>query len=265
MMNDGRKATCNIAVRSLHFLLVVNIVDLLIVYLTLGAPFAVYKFLQDSELDVSRRLLSAFLTLAFWIPAALRVGYRHLSNAYSEHDFVSRDVLDASNGQFVDLTDKIRGKLRKADGLSVMSESREVLERYVGLASVSETWAPDEVDTKSELMRAAGREDDPIAVACLMRRNQRGVDRHHKKARRDFLALFENLAVVDPEAAHDAVGLASQLARALDDKKALDGLHAIAEQIKDEVCDPNEHRSVLSNISSGVPPLAMKTAHSNND
>jgi hypothetical protein len=243
----------------------VNAVDLLIVYLALGAPFAVYKFFQFSEADKGRRLLLSVATLLFWIPPAIGIVYRHLSNAYSEPDFVSSDGLDARDARLVELATKVKAKLRSTSRSIPAVDPREVVERYVGLATLAGMPAATERDWNSDLMRAAGREDDPIAAACLIRRNQRGIGRHHKKARLDYFEMFESFAELDPAAAQEAVQLGIQLANALGDTKAVDGLVAIAEQIKDEVCAPNDHRPVLSNISPRVTALTITTARSNND
>ena len=242
-----------------------NIVDLLIIYLTLGAPFAVYKYLQESRLSPGLRLLLACLTLVFWIPVAIRFGYRRLTNAYSNDDFVSLNNLDARNHQLAELADQVRAGLRLSDGSLSILAVREVLDRYVGLAVLAEAADLDVAELKSDLLRAAGRGDDRIAASCLMRRNQQRIAVHHRRARTDFLALFENIVPTDFASAERALAPAFQLAHALDDIKALNGLEAIEARIKDEICDPNDQRSVLSNISSTVPRLSMKTAPSNND
>ena len=242
-----------------------NIVDLVIIYLTLGAPFAVYKYLQDSRLPFSRRLLMSCVTLVFWIPVAIRFGYRRLTNAYSDDDFVSRKNLDARNEHLAELADQVRARLRTADASLSPLSVREVLDRYVGLAVLSEAAALDVAELKSDLLHAAGRGDDKVAASCLMRRNQQRIDVHHRRARHDFLALFENVVATDLAAAERTMAPALELAHALDDKKALNGLDVIEARIKDEICDPNDQRSVLSNISTSVPRLAMKTAPSNND
>ena len=205
------------------------------------------------------------ITLVFWIPVAIRFGYRRLTNAYSDEDFVSRNNLDARNNHLAELADQVRVGLRTADvSLSPLSV-REVLDRYVGLAVLAEAASLDVAELRSDLLHAAGRGDDKVAASCLMRRNQQRIDVHHRRARQDFLALFENVVRCDPAIAERAVAPAFQLARALDDKKALNGLDVIEARIKDEICDPNDRRSVLSKMSTTVPALAMETAPSNND
>lgn len=243
-----------------------NLMDIVIIYLAFGSPLAVYKYLQSRNVEPRRRIIRSILTFFFWIPEAVRLGYRYLSNAYFDIDFVSPRELDSSDIRLGELREKIRLEFVKANVPSLPSRSiRETLERYVGLTlSAGREPVPHVGDITFDLFDAAGRPDDKLAAICLMRRNQRRIGRHHIRARRDFLGLFEELSSTKPAAVETAIHHAIQLARELEDRKAANGLEAIAAQTRDEVWNPQDQQPALTNISASVP-LSMKTAPLNND
>jgi hypothetical protein len=243
-----------------------NISDILIIYLALGAPVGVYKFLQSRDLATGRRTFRSILAWLFWIPTAMRLVYRSVTNAYSRPGFVSQRGLDSSDPALTELRENIRLELTRVDrGTFPPHLVREVLERYIGLSRASNAELPQIDDGSSDLFVAAGRSEEKLATICLMRRNQRRIERHHIKARRSFLELFERAVTQDAPHTETAVRMGLELASQLGDKKAIDGLHAIAANIRDEVWNPQGQQQVLSSVSAQISPLSMKTAPFNND
>lgn len=243
-----------------------SIVDLVIIYLAFGAPLAVYKYLHVRDLSTRSRILSSVLTLLFWIPSAIRLVHRYLTNAFPTHVFVSSEDLDSPEpGRLVDLQETIRSELVGA-GSSVPSyEIREVVGRFVGLAAAGENHPSDLRGVSFDLFRAAGREDQDLAIACLMRRNRRRMDRHHTRARREFVALFGDPSATDMTKAERAIKAAIELAALLEDRKAIDGLTALITQIEDQIWNPADRQLVPGNVPTGVPALRMKTARLSSD
>ena len=79
--------------------------DILIVYLAFGSPLAVYKYLETRGSGTLHRIGYAVLTLIFWIPSVIRIGYRYLTNADFIDAFVSRNNLDSSGQKLSDVCD----------------------------------------------------------------------------------------------------------------------------------------------------------------
>ena len=247
-----------------------NIGDIVIIYLAFGAPFAVHRYLQTRGEEMRRRITISIFTLLFWVPTATRLVYLYLNNAYSRRSFVSRQDLDSPDVRLAVLRDAIRRELNKSGFGPVTSFSiRETVERYIGLtkaaAATQDTPRQKIDDVPSDLFEVAGRSDDKLAAICLNRRNRRQMERHHIKGRRDFLTLFEQASALEPIEAQRAVELGLELARQLNDRKAVEGLEAIAAQIRDEVWNPDDKQVILGNVSPTMSRLAMKTAPLNND
>ncbi len=246
--------------------LAMNLADFIIIYLAFGAPLAVYKFLQSRDVEMRRRIAISIFRLLFWIPAAVRLMHHSITNAYSKGRFVSKENLDSSDVRLAELREKVRTELAQPDRrLFTAHEVREVLDRYIGLTRAADASIPQVIDASLDLFEAAGRPDDKLAAICLMRRNRRQIERHHIKARRSFLTLFERSVTEDAARAQRAVQLGLELASQLDDQKAVDGLIAIAAIARDEVWNPEGQQRILSNVSTPVSPLSMKTAPFNND
>jgi len=238
-----------------------NIADLVIIYLAFGAPFAVYKYLQNRDVERGRRILGSVLTLLFWIPVAARIGYRSLSNAYSGDVFVSQRNLDARDARLAVLRESIKAELITAGCNLTVHDIREILERYAGLAECARDTSYRESDVFSHLFDAAGQTRNELATVCLTRRNRRLVKRHHIQAGRDFAALFEQLST--PEA-RKSVELGIEFADLLADHETASRLSGLIEK-RGEVWNSEHQKPAPSAISAAVSPIAMTTASLNRD
>src|SRR5690349_17091251 len=110
-----------------------NLSDIIIVYLAFGAPVAAYKYLQDRNVERRIRIVTSLIVWLFWIPAAVRLGYRYFTNAYSDHAFVSQKILDSADGELTALCEATKASLLTSGCALSMHDVRETLERYVGL------------------------------------------------------------------------------------------------------------------------------------
>lgn len=231
-----------------------NIADYIVIYLALGAPLSVYSFLQNRDVETSRRIAWSIFTLLFWIPAAVRLARRSFTNAYSGITFVSDVDLDADDADLAELREDLKSRLVRLEREQKRypGDLTEAIDRYVGLGIASQARVQQTGDLSIDLFRAAGRSDEKLAAICLMRRNQRRIERHHTKARRDFLDLFENAGTKDPVEANNAIQAAIKLAALLKDRKTANALEAIAARVTDEVWDPQGQQPILSNITTPV-------------
>jgi hypothetical protein len=238
-----------------------NIADLVIIYLAFGAPFAVYKYLHNRDLERGQRILSSLLTFVFWIPVAAQTGYRYFTNAYSGNAFVSQRNLDALDARLALLRESIKAELILAGCNLTVHDIREILQRYAGLAECARDTLDRESDSFSRLFEAAGRTKHEIATACLTRRNRLRLKRHSTQAGHDFAVLFEQLST---PAARKAVELGIEFANILDDNETASRLTGLIEK-RGEVWNSEQQKPVPSTISAVVSPIAMTTASLNRD
>jgi hypothetical protein len=170
---------------------VINISDLLIIYLACGAPCGVYFFLQNRKKLSSKKLwLKSFLTVFVWIPYAFNL----------LHDFATNKSRASQLNEFQSLNKRI-SKIQKLllelnfDSSSKMSlfEFREVLERYAGLTMAVNFADMSPNQAEKEVFRVAMRQNIALGANCLHRRNRQRLLFHQTLARRDFLQILAEL------------------------------------------------------------------------
>src|SRR4030095_11125530 len=141
---------------------------LFIIYLTFGAPVAVYKYLQNRAAPARRRILVSALTFVFWIPAVAEIGYLYFSNAYFGDGFVSPINSDSGDRGLVALREAMNTELTRISRGSNLHLMRDSIDRYVGLAASVRSGVLAEA-APHELFKAAGRNESELGRLCLMR------------------------------------------------------------------------------------------------
>lgn len=244
-----------------------SLADILFIYFTLGAPFAVYQYFHYRGVQPGRRLVTSILSFLFWLPAVTVSGVRRFINALSATVFVSGRNLDAPQRRLAEIQRDISTQLVSGSGAVRRDRCaiREILERYVGLMTLTDR-GPSDTDLRfSDLFIAAGRTDTTLAAACLKRRNLKTLDRHRIKARRDFVTLFEDVSLSSVPAAGAALESAVELARELDDTKAISALELIAAQARDELWNPHHRQLPTAETSTQATPLTMTASSLSSD
>ncbi len=234
-----------------------TLTDVFIIYLAFGAPLAVYKYLQSRGTNIRRRILLSSFTFLFWVPAAVEIGYLYLTNAYSGGEFVSRKNSDAENRRLTDSRESLTADLARLVRSSNLHDVREAVERYVGLANaVRNTWFPKA--GRHEFFEAAGRARYGLGRICLNRRNRSRLERHHIQARRDFVNLFEQIALGGGSSR--VITKACDLAWQLEDEITVDELGAL--QLKrGEVwkSEPQEQSQAIAPVSQMVMTASLNS------
>lgn len=260
--------TCSIEVQALPYAMPMNVADIIFIYLALGAPFAVYNYFHFRDAVLSRRLMLAALWLLFWFPAVGFLAARHFINAYSGNYFVSSPDLDAPARRAAELRREITVRLISGGygGPSNRLAVREIIERYVGLMSIENERPSNAKLVFPDLFAAAGRTDTKLAAVCLNRRNLKILDRHRTKARREFVALFESIHSGPAfSSAEDVIRPAIDLARELNDTKAMHALELIASQVRDELWNPHELQEATTTSPARPATLPMTASSLSND
>jgi hypothetical protein len=201
------------------------------------------------------------MTLFFWIPAAVRMGYLYFTNANLADAFVSRPVEESESNQ-IGATGEALGTelIRAADGLTV-HEIRDTIERYAGLANAARVDGLGDQDIHP-LLEAAGRGEDGTGSVCMSRRNQNRLERHYKWARQDFLMLFEYLAEHPSRIAVYKTGL--EFTRLLGDDDAHKDLEARLTKGEEIWTQEPDARSTAI-FPKPVPSIAATTTLYNRD
>ena len=168
--------------------------DLFIIYLSGGAPLAVYYFLQNRDGGKTALFrLKTSLVFLFWLPFAVFLLLRNQNRRgfFNGNFFSSKFAQDAGAGKISTLQKRLEGILLDSDSNRSVFDFRETIERYVGLTLASGIDANR--DSAREIFRAAKNKNDELGAICLNRRNRNKLVRHQTEARRDFLQLVEQI------------------------------------------------------------------------
>jgi hypothetical protein len=170
--------------------------DLIIIYLSCGAPFAVYYFLQNRNLNDNRifylKLLFRFL---FWIPEAFRlVARRRLLTKFYNFEFDAGAESDAELEKEIYAIQKhFEFSLSKFKSEVSIYTFREVFERYTGLTREIMSSSVNRIPSGTEIFSISGHENRKLGEICLDRRNRRKLVFHQRQARLDFFRILDRL------------------------------------------------------------------------
>jgi hypothetical protein len=192
-----------------------TLLDAIIIYLALGAPFAVYDFLQNRKRPATQKWISAAFAFIFWIPLAVRVLHRELKVHGYAREF------DAQRDEKIRVIGDALKDLLMANGSTIsVFNYRDVFDRYVGLTLATRRENTNSHSNDTELFEIAGCLNTELAAKCLNRRNSIRLERHQTEARRNFLMMIEMSLTENA----DAAGKALELAELLDDEPAISRL-----------------------------------------
>ena len=168
--------------------------DLAVIYLACGAPFAVFRL---TERTAKSRLpgLRAVSALLLW-PAVL---WRHVRNAGADRQRPD-NVLDL-------LRRRIEAELANTCDATGIFHFREVFSRYSGLVAA----AASDAEPDNEIYELSRHPSRALANVCLARRQKRVLARHLAHARVEFAEI---VAIPNSQLLSDLV---LELAEYLDD------------------------------------------------
>ena len=169
-----------------------NAIDLLIIYLACGAPFAVYYFSANRTPIVTRWLcFKTSLIFLFWIPFALLLLSRSGNFRLSVLDFAENHSVDSSQEKDIFSVQKEMEKILLTSNLEIsIYEFRETVERYVGLTLAVQIDAAKISEHEREVFRISEKNNIELGSICLNRRNRKRLSFHQNQARKDFLFLI---------------------------------------------------------------------------
>ncbi len=179
---------------------VMNFFDLLIIYLTCGAPTAVYYFLQNRRAHNQPLLATkTFFVLVFWIPFLLAFFVRQrLGRHHANKDLVGELFSDSNLEKKVRAAKIDLEKMLFENNSNSIYETRKTVDQYLTFALLrrNDNLHYRYAQSESEIFRIAGHKNLELAGICLQRRNEKKLNFHHTLARLEFLDLISGSASV---------------------------------------------------------------------
>lgn len=198
------------------------ILDVFVIYLACGAPFAVAAFLKPQQPTGFIDVLTSFGTVIYWpvlLPSAIRrVAYLRVSTMYSPE----MPQADSSESR---LRAMLAAHWSAAFGNDGLVTFRDSLERYAALCR--ELQGVPMPDGENELGSIAGHPDPELNSVCQERRNRRKLELHRTYARSEFIESVDQLALAGRS---EAVTVARRLSEAVGDDEALAELETCSPQ-----------------------------------
>ena len=176
-------------------LLMMNFIDLLIIYLACGAPFGVYYLFQNHAQANTRFLrIKTFLNFIFWIPFAFSLLYGNKNLRKFLHKLAETNSSEVKADETLQCYQKQIEKTFSESDLKIsIYEFREIIERYVGLTLVNSADAAEIGEREKEIFRVSDIKNVELGAVCFMRRNRKRLSFHQTRARKDFLHLIESI------------------------------------------------------------------------
>lgn len=196
----GIRQGCMVMVRLLLKPNRMTFTELVIVYTSCGAPFAVERLLSDDRASNPVSItLASMVHLGLW-PAFLLVRLLRVINGSfvsKKHSSDSKTPIPKNSGSQAiqqELALSLLNPSSEYSGLQI----KDLLERYVGLASLLNLSQNGSDSFGSELSRITGHPSPGIAAACLNRRNAAVIQKHLAAARNEFLDLLSKAVENSP-------------------------------------------------------------------
>ncbi|MDQ2746655.1 MAG: hypothetical protein M3T96_05285 [Acidobacteriota bacterium] len=233
-----------------------NAIDFFTIYFAVGAPFAVYYFLQNRRDAAVYVLLKTAFVFLFWLVFAVSLLRRDKNHRRFRLDFLSRFPRPRQSAEEISTRQKQIENLLIKSGLHIsVFDFRETAERYAGLTAAFRSDA--KTDFGREIFLAARQKSDQLGAICLRRRNRNKLARHQIEARFDFLKIVEQLSdlMTDAETLQCP---ATEIAKILKDEAALSSLEKIFAKKRqiEETSRVEYTEKDLWNTPERKPPLA---------
>lgn len=172
--------------------------DLLIIYLSLGAPFGAYRLVRNGNPSSGNGLFSAILAFLLWPAYSIRSAYRYLGLSDAGFDIDARP-----DTEFLKTIEDISARFSAAASRShrlIAKRLERQYERYVELSLAQLTRSGTKSGQYFDLLTISGHPSPQIGAANLNRRNRNVIDRHLKDARTNLITALDDLSAGRQEA-----------------------------------------------------------------
>lgn len=198
-----------------------NLTDLLIIYLACGSPFGVYYFLHNRRRRQNTHLfwLKTILIFFMWLPFAVRLLLNKVGTDQSHYLEIKKEK------SLFSIQKQIEAILLETSLPVSIYELREIFDRYVGLTLVNTDKNAADIKSNKEFFQISDHSDAGLAARCYERRNRKRLSFHHTLARQDFLSLIGEMSSCSKQ--KELGNLAVEFAAVLNDSESLKVLETI--------------------------------------
>lgn len=173
-----------------------NLLEALIIYLSIGASFGVYFLFQGRHVKFGFNFWLAVLAVTFfWIFYAVHLFSPHVQN-FAKRQLSSYSEQENSVENAAQKLLSSYSLIPESAGKIPFFEFREIVERYGGLSlALQNAEESNSTACGGELFIAAERKKQELNLAgrCLRRKNLARLEAHQMSARRDFLQTSAEL------------------------------------------------------------------------
>ena len=192
--------------------MVMTISDILIIYFSFGAPFAVYEFIQERQPLTFRVVFNTALRFLFWLPLLALFSFTKILKSAECDDFAEIHDSDAEVDKDIrNAQSAVADRFRLTPQHISIHEFREILERYAGLSLLVKHQTSGTAKSDTGIFAVAGHKNTQLASVCLERRNRARLIRHHIGARGDFLKVIKECSYLDDKMLPPAIRLTELL------------------------------------------------------
>jgi hypothetical protein len=199
-----------------------NMFDFIIIYLTCGAPFGVYYYLQNRNLPNNKFFfLKLIFNFFFWILFSISlVSQKGFFRNLFDYNFDKKVVLDSKREAEISAIRKFfeTGIFKNSFQFSIY-EFREIFDRYVGLTLETNGPTGEITHSVKDFCRISEVPNKKIAENCLHRRNRQRLFFHQKLARDDFWEITDKIINKSENRAEILIKL-SRLIKILNDSES---------------------------------------------
>lgn len=202
-----------------------KLIDLIIIYLACGSPFAVYQATNRQNGQTGINWMRVFSSFLFW-------------PAFAISSLINRFILNetrrkaALQNRLEDVRLEFEQKVFSGESIASLFEFRETFYRFIGLSEAASEARSGKAN--AEIFEISGHHNKALASRCLARKNKRRLAEHRSAAREEFVGLIARLAAARPDRV-EIVSLALEIAGHLDDRTAADEFQAMisAQPVRD--------------------------------
>lgn len=174
-----------------------NLIDIIIIYLTFGAPFGVYFFYQQRDFSNSPKVwINSLLVTLFWFPFAFKLLHLVVTKRFRNSQFAEKTLSDSLLRSKIENFEKIFSQILLEKNVDIsLFDFRETFERYVGLSifTKEEDESVELNEAEFDLFQITNHENKKLATKLLNRRNRSRLMAHQILARKDFLRMIEKI------------------------------------------------------------------------
>lgn len=191
-----------------------------IIYLSLGAPVAMYSFIKSGSTNPFRTILHLFV----WPIALVRLLNSNAAALYADADGHRQPESHHVAGLVEEMIESARSELSPADTVA-MTEVKELVPRYAGLHTALKARGTG----SAELYEAAGHSNIGLALRCSSRRAHRILWAHRDAACTEFVRMMNQFDERHPR----TVESARRLVDAIGDTEAAEAISRHADVLSD--------------------------------